>query len=273
MKISVITNETIAGTPAAVRKLRRIAAKLGIDILPEGSPDKPDFHLVLGGDGSVLRAVHTVPDLRVPLVNINIGSLGYLTCAGLDDLERVLQSLLDDRVKLTRRSLLEARCLDATGRAIAAPVFALNDLVAMRADSGRVVGIAFAVDGVDVTTFLCDGLIVSTPTGSTAYSLSAGGPIIMPDADAIGINVICPHTLTSRPLVLTEKARITLRILRGQSPLSFSADGQVCAALSTGDRIEIKLARRRQARLVMLPEHNDFATLRLKLNWSGALIP
>ena len=141
--------------------------------------------------------------------------------------------------------------------------------------SGRfmAVGIAFAVDGVDVTTFLCDGLIVSTPTGSTAYSLSAGGPIIMPDADAIGINVICPHTLTSRPLVLPEKARITLRILRGQSPLSGSADGQVCAALSTGDRIEIKLARRRQARLVMLPEHNDFATLRLKLNWSGALIP
>ena len=124
-----------------------------------------------------------------------------------------------------------------------------------------------------VYTQRSDGLIISTPTGSTAYSLSAGGPIIMPDADAIGINVICPHTLTSRPLVLPEKARITLRILRGQSPLSFSADGQVCAALSTGDRIEIKLARRRQARLVMLPEHNDFATLRLKLNWSGALIP
>ena len=271
MKITVITNETISGTPVAVRKLRRTAAKLGIDILASDSTDKPDFHLVLGGDGSVLRAVHTVPDPRVPLVNINIGSLGYLTCAGLDDLERVLQALKDGRFKLTRRSLLEARCLNADGRPIAPPVFALNDLVAMRADSGRIVGIGLAVDGVHVTTFLCDGLIVSTPTGSTAYALSAGGPIILPDTAAIGINVMYPHTLTSRPLVLPEKARITLRILRNPSPLSFSADGQVHATLDTGDRIEIRLARR-QARLVMLPEHNDFATLRLKLNWNGALI-
>jgi NAD+ kinase len=255
-----------------VRKLHRIAAKLGIEILAETAPDKPDFHLVLGGDGSVLRAVHTVPDLRVPLVNINIGSLGYLTCAGLDDLERVLQALKDGHYKLTRRSLLEARCLDADGRPIAASAFALNDLVAMRADSGRIVGIGLAVDGVHVTTFLCDGLIVSTPTGSTAYSLSAGGPIILPDTAAIGINVMYPHTLTSRPLVLPEKARITLRILRNPSPLSFSADGRVHASLNTGDRIEIRLVRRRQARLVMLPEHNDFATLRLKLNWNGALI-
>ncbi|MGI5869245.1 MAG: NAD(+)/NADH kinase [Kiritimatiellia bacterium] len=272
MKISVITNETIAGTQAAVQKLRQTCEKLGIDILPEGAADTPDFHLVLGGDGSVLRAVHTVPDLRVPLVNINIGSLGYLTCAGLDDLERVLQSLLDDQYQVTRRSLLEACCLDSDGRPVGTPVFALNDLVAMRSDTGRIAGIGLAVDDIDVTTFLCDGLIVSTPTGSTAYSLSAGGPIIMPDAEAIGINVICPHTLTSRPLVLPDKARVTLRILRAQTALSFSADGQVCASLSTGDRVDIRLARRK-ALLVMLPDHNDFETLRRKLNWSGALIP
>lgn len=272
MKISVITNETIAGTPAAMRKLRQTAAKLGIEILPEGAADKPDFQVVLGGDGSVLRAVHTVPDLSVPLVNINIGSLGYLTCAGLDDLEHVLQSLLDGRYKISNRSMLKARCFDAGDRPLGKPVFALNDLVVMRGDSGRVVGIGLAVDDVDVTTFLCDGLIVSTPTGSTAYSLSAGGPIILPEADVIGINVICPHTLTSRPLVLNEKARVTMRFLRGQTPLSFSADGQICANLSTGDRVDIRLARRRHARLVMLLEHNDFATLRHKLNWNGALI-
>ena len=271
MKISVITNETIAGTPAALRKLRRAAVRLGVDILPEDSKDRPDFHVVLGGDGSVLRAVHTVPDLAIPLVNINIGSLGYLTCAGLDDLERVLKSLLDGRFALSRRRLLEARCLDAEGHPLSPAVFALNDLVAMRSDSGRIVGIALAVDGRDVTTFLCDGLIVSTPTGSTAYSLSAGGPIILPDAAAIAINVICPHTLTSRPLVLPEKARIALRILRGPSPLSFSADGQICASLAAGNQVEIRLARK-QARLGKLPDHDDFATLRQKLNWNGTVL-
>lgn len=271
MKIQVITNDTIAKTQSALRKLKKVAAQFAITLLPQHASETPDFYLVLGGDGSVLRAAHSLPNLKIPLININIGSLGYLTCASLDDLEKVFTALQSGQYSLSKRSLLEARCFDPQHLAFTKPFFALNDLVAMRADSGRVVGITLAVDGHDVTTFLCDGLIVATPTGSTAYSLSAGGPIILPETPAIELNVICPHTLTSRPLVLPDTARISLQITKATNPLTFSVDGQVTTSLNLGDHVEIRLARQ-QARLVMLPEHNDFLALRHKLNWSGTLL-
>lgn len=271
MKIAVITNETILGTPAAVRKLHTQAKRLGIEILDSASTKKPDFYLVLGGDGSVLRALHTVSHSGIPLVNINIGSLGYLTCAGLDDLSEVLEALIKKKFITIKRSMLEAKCIDAAGKPLCPVSYALNDVVVLRGDSGRIVGIDLVVDGTDVTEFLCDGLIVATPTGSTAYSLSAGGPIVLPDAHALTVNIICPHTLTSRPLVLPDTSEIMLRISRSYSPLSFSFDGQVSTMLNTGDCIQIRKAKRK-AVLVMLPGYNPFTTLSLKLGWSGTLL-
>lgn len=271
MKLGLILNETISGTQAAVATLRKTASKLGIALLPATSKQKPDFYLVLGGDGSVLRAVHTVCADSIPLVNINIGSLGYLTCAGLGDLEKVLVSLLDGSYTLSERAMLQAKALDAKGHALCPTEYALNDVVAMRGDSGRIVGIEVIVDGVEVTEFLCDGLIVATPTGSTAYSLSAGGPIVLPETQAVIISMICPHTLTSRPLVLPNTSDIILRIARAQSPLTFSADGQVCTSLKVGDSVHI-VGAAHKVRLAMLPGHNPFSTLSLKLNWSGTLI-
>ena len=271
MKIAVITNKTIAGTPAAIQKLRTIAKRLGIEILDESTTTKPDFYLVLGGDGSVLRALNTVSSSRIPLVNINIGSLGYLTCASLDDIGTVLESLIRGEFTTTTRSMLEAKCTNAAGKPLCPTSYALNDMVAMRCDSGRIIGIDLVVDGVDVTEFLCDGLVVATPTGSTAYSLSAGGPIVLPDARALTVNVICPHTLTSRPLVLPDTATIMLRISRGHCPLSFSFDGQVATLLNTGDCVQIQKAKRK-AVLVMLPGYNPFTTLSHKLGWSGTLL-
>ncbi len=271
MKISVITNETIAGTPAAVRKLHTQAKHLGIEILDPVSPEKPDFYLVLGGDGSVLRALHTVSNSGIPLVNINIGSLGYLTCAGLDDLEKVLESLIQKKFTTIKRSMLEAKCIDSAGKPLRPPCYALNDMVVLHGDSGRIIGIDLVVDGTDVTQFLCDGLIVATPTGSTAYSLSAGGPIVLPDAHALTVNTICPHTLTSRPLVLSDTSEIILRISRCWSPLSLSFDGQIATMLNIGDCVVIRKAKRK-AVLVMLPGYNPFTTLSLKLGWSGTLL-
>ncbi len=271
MKIAVITNETIAGTPAALRKLYATAERLGIEILETDSSEKPDFFLVLGGDGSVLRALHTVSNSRIPLVNINIGSLGYLTCAGLNDIDWVLELLIQGKFTTSTRALLEAKCVDAKGKALCPTSYALNDMVAMRCDSGRIIGIDLVVDGTDVTEFLCDGLVVATPTGSTAYSLSAGGPIVLPNTRALTVNIICPHTLTSRPLVLPDTSKILLRISRGHSPLSFSFDGQVSTLLNTGDCVDIRLSRRKVV-LVMLPGYNPFTTLSHKLGWSGTLL-
>lgn len=271
MKLGLILNNTISGTQAAVAALRLTAAKLGVEILPAASKKKPDFYLVLGGDGSVLRAVHAVGADSIPLVNINIGSLGYLTCAGLEDLDKVLACLLDGSYAVSERAMLKASVRDGKGREICPPALALNDVVAMRGDSGRIVGIEVCVDGVDVTEFLCDGLIVATPTGSTAYSLSAGGPIVLPETRAMLISVICPHTLTSRPLVLPGTSEIVLRIARAESPLAFSVDGQVGTSLRRGDAVHIAAAAHR-VRLAMLPGHNPFSALSLKLNWSGTLI-
>ncbi len=271
MKIGVITNATISGTEAALRTLRAAAATRDIHVLDASTDARPDFYVVLGGDGSVLRAIHTVPCDGVPLVNINIGSLGYLTCAGLEELDSVLDTLVMGRHTISIRTMLHAACTDAAGVPLAPPVHALNDLVVLRGDSGRIIGISLNVDGADVTEFLCDGLIVASPTGSTAYSLAAGGPIILPDARVLTISVICPHTLTSRPLVLPETAAITLTVSRGHSPVSFSFDGQISATLKTGDRITISRSDR-TAHLVMMPGHNPFDTLSRKLGWSGALL-
>jgi len=270
MKIAVITNTTIAGTNDAVRKLRDSAKRLGITILDTEKNAKPDFYLVLGGDGSVLRALHTVSDSNIPLVNINIGSLGYLTCAGLEALDAVLEALVKGNYGVCPRAMLQAECMNAEGESLTPVVHALNDMVALRCDSGRTIGINLNVDGTDVTEFLCDGLIVATPTGSTAYSLAAGGPIVLPQVPALTINVICPHTLTSRPLVLPESTKITLRISSGDTPVSFSFDGQVSTLLHAGDSIAICLSPRK-ANLVTLADYNPFTTLSHKLGWSGAL--
>lgn len=270
MKIAVITNPTIAGTNDAVRKLHSSANRLNIDILDTEADAKPDFYVVLGGDGSVLRALHTIAHQSVPLVNINIGSLGYLTCAGLEGLDAVLEALVKGEYNVCPRAMLQAECSNAKGQSLTPVVHALNDMVALRCDSGRIVGINLNVDGTDVTEFLCDGLIIATPTGSTAYSLAAGGPIVLPQVPALTLNVICPHTLTSRPLVLPESTKIILRISRGDTPVSFSFDGQIATLLHAGDRIAISLSPRK-ANLVTLSDYNPFTTLSLKLGWSGAL--
>ncbi len=244
MKLGVILNRTIEGTDSAVRKLRIAADRLGIEVLDASSAETPDFYLVLGGDGSVLRAVHSVGGSRVPLVNINIGSLGYLTCAGLDELDAVLRHLVDETYIISDRRMLKAEAFNQTGEPLVPPAYALNEAVVSRPDAGRTAGLDLCVDGEDVTAFFCDGLIVATPTGSTAYSLSAGGPIV---------------------------SEIVLRVSRAYSPLNFSIDGQLGATLSVGDTVRISDAKRK-VRLVMLPDRSPFETLRRKLNWSGTLL-
>ena len=271
MKLGIILNRTIEGTDAAVNRLHNAADKLGIEVLDACSVETPDFFLVRGGDGSVLRAVHSVGGSRVPLVNINIGSLGYLTCAGLDELDSVLSCLVDATYLISERSMLKAEAFNPSGGSIAPPAYALNEAVVSRPDAGRIAGLDLCVDGENVTAFFCDGLIVATPTGSTAYSLSAGGPIVMPEAQVLIINTICPHTLSSRPLVLPDSSEIVLRVSRAYSPLNLSIDGQITATLSVGDTVKISNANRK-VRLVMLPDRSPFETLRRKINWSGTLL-
>lgn len=147
------------------------------------------------------------------------------------------------------------------------PALALNDLVATRQGTGRVACIALEVDGEHVAEFPCDGLILATPTGSTAYSLSAGGPLLSPRADAFVANVICPHTLTSRPLVLPGDSIATVRVVRAGGPVAFCADGIVCGRMREGDSFTATTAALRVS-LVSMPGADPFEPLRVKLGWN-----
>lgn len=220
--------------------------------------------LALGGDGTLLRAARLLNGVERPLMGLNLGSLGYLTSLASDQLEQALDALRHDRYKIGRRAKLRGRVLGREGEQ--AITDALNDIVISRGASGRVVGLEMEIDGKPVTTYVCDGLIVSTPTGSTAYAMAAGGPIIMPETAAIGISVICPHTLSSRPLVLPDSMRLAITVRWGSDPLLLSVDGQDDHELHIGDRVEIELSPR-VACLALLPGHNAFAVLSRKLGW------
>ena len=270
MKLSVISNTTKPNSEQALKKLHESARKFGIEIV-EIDDTTADFIVVLGGDGSVLKASHTMHGTKTPFLNINTGSLGYLTCTDINGLDNALQCLLSGDYTIDKRSTLKAEVYNKSGKRIEGDFFALNDMTIMRSNSGRIVGLELSVDNDTVTTFLCDGLIVATPTGSTAYSLSAGGPIVLPNTKAFIVNVICPHTLTSRPLVLPDTSRIEIKVSREDSELIFSCDGYTSSFMKQGDCVRITKSET-QVDFVMLPSQNHFTILSNKLGWSGSSI-
>lgn len=285
MKLGVVANLSKSGTADVLARVARVAERLGIALhgdaatvaaLRAGSLCQPDalggacdVALVVGGDGSMLHAARLLGEAGIPLAGINTGTLGFMTCAAADRLEEVLESLVRGDYRVDERRMVQAELRGDGGEPVVK--HALNDVVVARGESGRVVSLELAVDGRPVTTYLCDGLIVATPTGSTAYSLSAGGPIVSPATPAVVVSVICPHTLTSRPLVLPDTSEIEITVRRAAAPLIVSVDGQDDAELQVGGRVRI-VRSARVARIVLLPDHDGFAVLRRKLGWSGSAV-
>jgi NAD+ kinase len=285
MHLGVIANLGKRGTADVLARVAKAAKRLGLALHgdaptitalgtgtvcpPDGFGRECDVMLALGGDGSMLHAARLLGDGGIPLAGVNTGTLGFMTCAAADRLEEVLESLTQGDYRVDERRMLQAEIC----RGGDAPLVkhALNDIVVARGESGRVVSLDLAVDGRPVTTYICDGLIVATPTGSTAYSLSAGGPIVSPDTPAIVVSVICPHTLTSRPLVLPDTSVIEVSVRRAAAPLLVSVDGQDDAGLQVGDRVRI-VRSERVTRIVLLRDHDAFAVLRRKLGWSGSAV-
>ena len=225
------------------------------------TPGVADVALVLGGDGSVLHAVGELDGADIPIVAVNTGTLGYMACAGAERLDEVLRALRDGALVEEERRMLRA---EFDGRAF----HALNDIVVTRGDTGRILSLDLRIDGTPVTSYLCDGLIVATPTGSTAYSLSAGGPILSPRTHAFVVSVICPHSLSSRPLVLPDSAVLEIRVRRAAVTPLVSADGQRDAPLPEGAVLRITRSER-IVRLLRFPERDDYSVLRQKLGWDG----
>jgi NAD+ kinase len=228
---------------------------------------KADLVIAIGGDGTLLHAARNFAARNVPLVGINRGRLGFLTDVSPEHMRDALDAIIAGDYLAERRLMLAAKVGAQTA---ASGLFGLNDIVLQKGDTGRLLDFTTEVDGVYVNTHRGDGLIVATPTGSTAYALSCGGPIIQPNVDALVMVPICPHTLSDRPLVLTSTSEIRVTLDNaGGSDAHVVCDGEPLARMSEGDVLTVSLAK--QAVTLLHPrDYNYYELLRSKLNWGRA---
>jgi len=225
--------------------------------------------LVLGGDGTLLRVVHDLGAHLCPIFGINLGSLGFLTCVSSANALEAVDAICSGSYVLSRRALLEVT-LEREGAAVERRI-ALNEVVISRGALSRLIKLDTWIDGVNLTQYNADGLIVATPTGSTAYSLSAGGPVISPDAGVFVVTPICPHVLTNRSLVVGDRSEIVVRPVLGQPDVALTVDGQQSLQVHDGDMIRIRKSAL-ELPLAMLPEISFCEVLREKLKWSGTAV-
>jgi NAD+ kinase len=226
--------------------------------------DRVDLLIVLGGDGTLLAVARVLAGRNVPILAVNLGGLGFLTSVTLDELYPVLETILAGEHHTTERMMLEAEIFHSEKPA--ERLTALNDAVANKAALSRMLDFDVHVDHNHVGRYRADGLIVATPTGSTAYSLAAGGPIIHPDLDAFVITPICPHMLTNRPLVIPDTARVELNFPATGEPVFFTIDGQIGFQLQPRDRVVITKASTK-VQVVRPPRKTYYEILRSKLRW------
>lgn len=252
-------NRDKTGADDVRRRLSALAATLGLGEVA-GPEEGPDAVVVLGGDGTMLSAVHRFPG--VPLLGLNLGSLGYLAGVEAPHFENALLALASGDYEVSRRTTLRV------GDAVA-----LNDVVVSRGVSGHAAQLELSVDGRLATHLSADGLVVATPTGSTAYSLAAGGPILLPDSESFVVTPICPHALSSRPLVIPDTARISVRArLRAHDErLTVFADGARVVELGDGNAVEVVRADV-SVPLIQLRGYDPYEVLSRKLGWNGSAI-
>jgi len=226
--------------------------------------DNVDLILVLGGDGTMIATARMLGDRAIPVVGVNYGGLGYLAEFRIEELHLALESILKGDYRLEQRVMLKAELLRGEEQVTSNRV--LNDVVINKSALARIIEIEAYLNRQFVNSFRADGLIVSTPTGSTAYNLSAGGPVIYPSMKAIVITPICPFTLSNRPIVIPDESVIELRLKTENEEVALTLDGQVGFALKSEDRVMI---RKSQAtfNLVQPANRNYFEVLRDKLRW------
>jgi NAD+ kinase len=223
-----------------------------------------DLLIVLGGDGTLLAAARLLGERQIPILPVNLGGLGFLTSVTLEELYPLLEQVLSGKHGTSERMTLQAEVI-RDGKVVERQR-ALNDAVVNQAALARIMGFDVSIDGSYVARYRADGIIVSTPTGSTAYSLAAGGPIVHPDLNAFVITPICPHMLTNRPLVIPDTASVEIDFTAGEEPVHLTLDGQVGFELTAGDRVVIRKSSSKVL-LVRPPNKTYFEILRSKLRW------
>ncbi|MCZ6571470.1 MAG: NAD(+)/NADH kinase [Deltaproteobacteria bacterium] len=227
---------------------------------------RADLLIVLGGDGSMLAAARAIGEREVAILGINVGRLGFLADVSPDEVEAALAAVLGGDYRIRERSRLEVTCLKQGCEPQVDLV--LNDAVITKGTAlARLIELEVLIDQNVVASYRSDGLIIATPTGSTAYNLSAGGPLVDPRLRAMIINPICPHTLTQRPLVLPDSVQVEVRLLPREEA-TLTLDGQVGMSLQPGDAVRVTRSAR-PVRFVTVPGHDLFETLRKKLGWGS----
>ena len=253
-------------TPLLEKETARIAGKKSeYSITDLGAA--ADLLVVAGGDGTILRVVGQLGEAIKPIFGINVGSLGFLTTASSATYREAVECLARDRINFSQRALLEARVRLREKQT--AKMLALNDAVLSRGELSRLVMLRTRVNGEPLTEFNADGLIVATPTGSTAYSLSAGGPILDPESGVFVITPICPHVLTNRSIIVAEGSTIEIEASDPDYPVFLTLDGRKPIHVERGSVVTIRKAKKTLP-LASLPHASFFSVVRQKLKWSGS---
>ena len=280
MKVAILAHPENAQAPSVLREMRDVLEARGIEVLIEKESaqligmdgvekawEGAELVISLGGDGTLLDTVHRVGSCDVPVAGVNIGSLGFLTACTAADVEKFATILARGEQEVVERAVLKVSMREESG---AEHTFmALNEVVLMRGSTGRLISLEARVNGELLNRYRADGLIIATPTGSTAYSLAAGGPLIDEQAGVFVLTPICPHSLSDRSLVLEDNSVVEVAA-KGRHPdaVLFTVDGRDVLRLGSESVVRIEKAST-PLQLVRLPEHSFYETLRGKLGWSG----
>ncbi len=272
-RLAFVVNPDKSGASGLAKELIALARQAGVKKtkltndreLPRDCFRNSDACCVIGGDGTLLGTVRAAAEANIPIIGINQGTLGFLTTFSAEEALAHSPALLAGDFCVATRSLLE--CNTGSGK----PDIALNDVLVKNEFNSRLIRLEVVANGNFVTEFYCDGLVFSTPTGSTAYNLAAGGPIIHPSAAVIAMTPICPHTLSNRSVIFRDNVKIQVFNRSNSSRLLVAMDGQRNALVTEGSPIEISISKRS----LLLAQHKDYShyeVLRTKLKWSGGVV-
>jgi len=228
---------------------------------------KADLLVVLGGDGTILNVTGQLGEASPPVFGINVGSLGFLTCVSSPAFREAVECIAKGKMTFSTRALLEVVLRDSKEKH--KPMIALNDAVFSRGELSRLIRLRTRVNGETLTEFNADGLIIATPTGSTAYSLSAGGPILEPESGVFVITPICPHVLTNRSIIVSEKSVIEVEASEPDYPVYLTVDGREPLRIAKDATVQIRKAKK-TLQLAAMPDMSFFSVVRQKLKWSGS---
>jgi NAD+ kinase len=279
IRLGVVGNLSYDGLAAVLDTLRRRAPGLDMSLAFEDEvwplvddadrlvhTDDVDALLTLGGDGTMLRGARLIGERQIPILGINLGRLGFLTACGGDELERALERLAGGDYVVQPRMALDS----GSSRPTHSRWRALNDVVLHKGGFARVVHLRVAVNGELIGAYAADGIIISTPTGSTAYNLSAGGPVVVPSFESIVVTPISPHTLAVRPVVLPPDSEVSVKAEDSPEELLVTVDGQVGAMFTADDTLHVRRAER-PVLVVRFREATFFSRMRRKLGWGGLM--